>query len=258
MAIVTEAKHDWVALGVEYLQRKSSTSAKDFAEEKGIKYSTFTKAMSRHRTKIELAYDAGSLRSRKGLSKREKTLLLINDFRESMRKKARNEGAKAGVKSLEWFRETAKTVRGHKVRGVSPGKLYLFEYDAKYKDELPYWDKYPLVVFLGTRSTREGQVVYGLNLHYIAPKARQEFLEELLKYASTDQLSNKTELKVNWSQLKHLKGAEQMIKAYIPKRMTGIKEVNPKDWANVIYLPLQKFVKGTSGRTSVKAIWSRA
>ena len=98
--------------------------------------------------------------------------------------------------------------------------------------------------------------MYGLNLHYIPPKARQEFLEELLKqYANTPTITNKTHLKIDWSKVKGFKGADQMIKAYIPGNIKGtITEIKPSDWANVVMLPLQQFMsKGK--RFSSQKVW---
>ena len=99
--------------------------------------------------------------------------------------------------------------------------------------------------------------MYGLNLHYIPPKARQQFLEELLKqYANTPTITNKTKLKIDWSQVKGFRGADQMIKAYIPGNIMGsLVEIAPKDWANVVLMPLQSFYsKGK--RFSANKVWS--
>jgi kynureninase len=77
--------------------------------------------------------------------------------------------------------------------------------------------------------------MYGLNLHYIPPKARQQFLEELLKqYANTPTITNKTKLKIDWSQVKGFAGADKMIKAYLPGHIRGsLAEIKPADWANM-------------------------
>ena len=43
----------------------------------------------------------------------------------------------------------------------------------------------------------------------IPPKARQQFLEELLKqYSNTPTITNKTKLKIDWSQVKGFRGAD--------------------------------------------------
>lgn len=248
---------DWVKLGLEYQSRKKTISAKMFAAEKGIVYGTFTKAMSRYASRIMTAMELEGIKGKRNLTKSEQQLKLINDFRSTLRDKAKNVGAAANNKSLKWFAEVQKTIKGHVVTKPTPGRLYTFAYDAKYKDTLPYWDKYPLIVFLHTgRAANGGPLFYGLNLHYIPPKARQSFLEELLKnYSSTKSITNKTRLKINWSNVKGMKGTDEMIKSYLPGHFKGaMVEIKPQDWSNVIFMPTQSFMSGKK-RYSARKVW---
>ena len=79
-------------------------------------------------------------------------------------------------RSMNWYQNQIKNLRsmntnvnsmltGHRdLRAqIVPGGLYLFQYDAKHKDTLPYWDKLPLV--FPFRKVPDG--FYGLNLHYL-------------------------------------------------------------------------------------------
>lgn len=258
--IVRETKESrWVALGVEWLQAKEKgVKAVDFAKEKGINYSTFTASMSRYASRINLAIDANNLRKKSpnALNKKERARLMINAYRDSLRQQVKtSNGAKSNNKSVKWFTDVMKGVRGHKATRPTEGRLYAYVYDAKHKDTLPYWDKYPLIIFLGTNKG----LFYGLNLHYIPPKARQQMLEELLvRYASTPTLSNKTRLKIKWSDVKGFYGADQMIKAYLPQNVQGtFIEIKPSDWANVTLLPTQQFIsKGK--RYSANKVWGNA
>lgn len=259
---ITRQEKAWVNLGVEWYTRKAKgTSAKEFAEEKNIPYTTFTRSMLRYREKIKLAYAAEIAKSKPKdrLSKREKEAILINSFRQSMREKIRNEGAAANNKSEKWFKTTiANGVRGHKVTRPETGKLYAFIYDAKHKATLPFWDKYPLIIFLGTSKSKVSKttLMHGLNLHYVPPKARQQFLEELLKnYSSTDQIANNTKLNIDWTKVKGFRGADKMIKAYLPDHVKGVfMEIKPSDWANVVMMPLQSFQSGGKRFASTK-VW---
>lgn len=257
---MNKTERQWVEIGVEWLTDKAKgKTSKAFAEERGINYSTFTKSMSRYQARIKVAYKVKLLESKptNKLSKADRQLIMINSFRKSIRDKIANEGAASNTKSAKWFTETIKkSVRGHVVAKPQPGKLYAYIYDAKHKDTLAYWDKYPLVIYLGIG---KHNLMYGLNLHYIPPKARQEFLEELLKqYANTSTITNNTKLKIDWSKVKGFKGADQMIKAYIPGNIKGtIVEIKPSDWANVVLLPLQAFYsKGK--KFSAKKVWAKS
>lgn len=256
----SKSEQQWVKIGVEYAKAKAKgTTAKEFADERGFNYASFTKAMSRYQSRIKTAVKVEKLEKKpqNKLTKAERQLIMINSFRSSLRDKIKNEGAAVNNKSAKWFTETiTKNVRGHQVSKPEPGKLYAYIYDAKHKDTLPYWDKYPLIINLGFGQNGTSRVMYGLNLHYIPPKARQEFLEELLKqYANTPVISNKTKLKINWSQVKGFKGADQMIKSYLPGHIKGpMIEIKPADWANVVMMPLQQFMsKGK--RYSATSVW---
>lgn len=250
----------WVQIGVEFHHAKlKGVSSKEFADKKGLNYASFTKAMSRYSSAIKTAIKIEKLEKTPGnkLTKAERQLILINSFRSSIRDKIKNEGAAVNNKSAKWFADTlSKNIRGHKVTKPQPGKLYAYMYDAKHKDTLPYWDKFPLIIYLGLGKQGSTTLMYGLNLHYIPPKARQQFLEELLKqYASTPTITNSTKLKIDWSKVKGFKGADKMIKAYLPQNIKGqLVEIKPADWANVVMLPLQQFVS-QGKRFSATTVW---
>lgn len=256
----SKSENQWVALGVEFsTARKKGMTSKSFAESKGINPATFSKAMSRYSSRIKVAVKVAEIEKKPSgkMTKQERALVMVNSFRASIRDKIKNDGAAVNNKSSRWFAETIKkNVRGHSVTKPQPGKLYAYIYDAKHKDTLPFWDRYPLIIYLGLGTQGTSTLMYGLNLHYIPPKARQEFLEELLKqYANTPVISNNTKLKIRWSQVKGFRGADKMIKAYIPGNIKGnLIEIKPSDWANVVLLPLQQFVsKGK--RYSATSVW---
>ena len=56
------------------------------------------------------------------------------------------------------------------------GEMYMFFYDAKYKDVLPYYDAFPLVIMMGPAAGG----FYGMNLHYLPPVLRAKALDALL------------------------------------------------------------------------------
>lgn len=259
---VQRKEREWIRLGVEFQKAKAKgKTSKQFAEEKGLVLSTFQRSMAKHASKIKTALEIEKLekKSRGKLTKAEQSLLLINSFRSSLRDKVKNEGAASNNKSAKWFVDTIKkNVRGHSVTKPQVGRIYTYIYDAKHKDTLPYWDKFPLIIYLGDGTTKNGSYLwYGLNLHYIPPKARQTFLEELLKnYSNTPVISNKTKLKINWSKVKGFHGSDLMIKSYLPGHIKGaVIEIKPVDWANVVMMPTQQFMSGGK-RFGASKVWS--
>lgn len=258
---------DWVQLGVDFRRAKlKGVSAKKFAEARDINYATFTKSMARYRKQIddEVARrkEETEARRKRNDYRKQHAVDIVNDFRNSLKKVTVGVPlAKRQRESSEWFSQFLKTsIKTHKVAKPATGRLYTFGYDAKYKDTLPYWDRFPLIVFLGSGRSKAGNIVfYGLNLHYAPPKARQEFLEELLKrgYGSTKRLSNKTMFKINWNNVKNMRGASHMIKSYLPSHLqTPLAEIAPRDWAKSVWLPTQTFVSKGKG-FSAKKVWSQ-
>ena len=258
---------DWVELGVKFRRAKAKgVSAKKFAADNAINYTTFTKSMHRYKKQIddEIIRRAEETEARKKRNdyRKKHAVDIVNDFRNSLKKIT--VGVPHGKRqkdSTDWFGDfLKKSIKTHRVAKPATGRLYTFIYDAKYKDTLPYWDRFPLIIFLGSGKSKAGNVVfYGLNLHYAPPRARQEFLEELLKrgFGTTDRLSNKTTLKIRWSNVKHMRGADQMIKAYLPSHLKSpLAEIAPKDWAKSVWLPTQAFV--SKGKPySAKKVWNR-
>lgn len=253
----TKTREDWIKIGVDYLVHKDKHwKQSEYAKEAGIPLSTLEKRLRMYRKEILAEYEIEKkLIVLTGNKKKD----IINQFRTLLKDRSKT-GLGARRKSKEWFDKTVKDA--YRTRMTSRpiiGRIYAYTYDAKYKDTLPYWDQFPLIVYLGSRSTKDGGTIFhGLNLHYIAPKARQEFLEALLvNYSSTSTINSNTKLRINWNMVKSMKGSELMIKAYIPKNVKGqMKEINPKDWPSIIFLPSQNFI--SKGRPfSARKVWNK-
>ena len=98
----------------------------------------------------------------------------------------------AGIrKSVDWYRKNvaylsnritaAALMRSGKLNGIpSKGRLNFFFYDPKYKQVLPLYDRFPLVLPL---ETIPGWFM-GLNFHYIRPVQRVSLLNNLQRFAT--------------------------------------------------------------------------
>lgn len=62
---------------------------------------------------------------------------------------------------------------------LQPGKLYVFNYQAKYPDRYSYWDRNPIVIGLGKYPTKTGYVNKGINISWYPPKARKYIVEKI-------------------------------------------------------------------------------
>lgn len=124
------------------------------------------------------------------------------------------------------------------------GGMYFFAYDAKYKDILPYFDRFPLVLML----ERYDDGFLGLNLHYLPLKYRIAFLEKLMSHA-TAQYNNMGEvyrIKITYEILKaatQFKEFQPCLKRYLWSHIQSkvILKVEPEEWDVAAFLPIQRF-----------------
>jgi len=121
------------------------------------------------------------------------------------------------------------------------GGLYFFYYSPKGKDDLPYYDKFPLVLTL----ERYPDSFLGLNLHYLPLKYRIQFLDKLFDYALYDNNDELKRLRVTYEILnasKRFKEFRPCIKKYLYSNIQSkILAVQPNEWDIAAYLPIQQF-----------------
>ena len=114
------------------------------------------------------------------------------------------------TKSATWYKNAISSI-GQKITAqklLAQGKLSarpnigllnLFFYDPKYKETLPYYDTFPLVLPLD--SIKGG--FSGLNFHYLSPGLRLRLLEQMQRYATNKDLT-KARFDVSWSRVKSI------------------------------------------------------
>lgn len=124
---------------------------------------------------------------------------------------------------------------------IIPGSMYIFKYDPKYADTLPYYDRYPLVIPF--RHVPNG--FYGLNLHYLHPQLRVALLDALMVYATNKNLNENTKLKFTWQMAaiaaknKHIGSC---VKMYLGDHIESqFMRIVPEYWVSAIMLPLESF-----------------
>jgi len=137
------------------------------------------------------------------------------------------------------------------------GRFYFFFYDAKLKDELPYWDKFPLVIPIQQYS--DGFL--GLNLHYITPRDRLILLTQLKRFQTGALGDEKTRLKLSYPILKATHNAYRAtpcIKRYLVGHIRSrVVEIAPEEWQIAAALPLQQFKSNTQSVSSQK-VWKES
>lgn len=174
---------------------------------------------------------------------------------------------KAVSGSVDWFRKSIQGI-GSKDREKSArdwinqrvtlnhvgiGSMFLFSYDAKYKNELPYWDAFPLVIPI--EIYHDGFL--GINLHYLRPETRAILLDKLLEYSTSKKINVNTKLNLSYRLLKNVskfREVQPCLKKYLINRVrSNFIWIPPKDWGYAIYLPVEKFQK-----KSKNYVWSES
>lgn len=166
--------------------------------------------------------------------------------------KIRDEVAAAnGERSMQWYYGQIKRLGlrtgnealysgfGKFATGIQIGKMYLFAYDPKLKDSLPYYDTYPLVFPF---ASAEGGF-RGINLHYLPPLARKTFIKELMRYLTATKLTEKSKLRLSWRVLQKYSQAQICVKQYLLSHVQSrFLEIDPRDWNTAALLPVENFV----------------
>jgi hypothetical protein len=126
------------------------------------------------------------------------------------------------------------------------GKMYFFYYDAKTKDSLPYYDRFPLVIPI--EQYQNGFL--GLNLHYIHPKQRIILLDNLSNTLNNNNYNETTKLRINYDYLTRASRVFQAmpcIKRYLYSNITSrFLEISADEWDIAALLPVENFVGANS------------
>ena len=161
----------------------------------------------------------------------------------------------SGRKSFNWYMNQVKGVMrgvtnpssaianeiGKPVSQFHIGSMYLFRYDAKFKEKLPYWDAFPLC--LPFKPTENG--FWGLNLHYLPYMTRARLLGKLMETTQDKTIDDKTTMRYNWELLSNsaqFPEVKPCVKRYLTTRLRSkFFEINPQDWKGAIFLPVEDF-----------------
>lgn len=118
----------------------------------------------------------------------------------------------------------------------------MFFYDPKTKERMPYYDEFPLIIMVGPA---EGGF-YGLNLHYLSPRLRALFFDELMEYMNNDKYDETTRFRLTYNLLsksRKLRLFEPCFKRYLFSQVQSkTVEVPPSEWEIAMFLPTDSFV----------------
>ena len=130
----------------------------------------------------------------------------------------------------------------HMRSAIMPGNLYMYVYDPKTKDDLPYYDRFPLV--FPFRKTQDGFI--GLNMHYLPYDLRINLLDQLLIFKNNSRWDETTKIKYSWALIdgvSRYKAAKPCVKQYLSGHVRSqFRQIYAEDWATAMLLPVERFV----------------
>jgi len=158
--------------------------------------------------------------------------------------------------SQKWFRNKLKNIwqvnrqkllRDSALQRVARqrmGDMYMFFYDPKHKETLPYYDTFPLIIMV----EKAPGGFYGLNMHYLPPVLRAKLFDGLAK--SDERYDENTRFRARYRLLqsvRKLKYFKPCFKHYLTKHVEGrISKVEAPEWEIALFMPTQRFKKATA------------
>lgn len=169
--------------------------------------------------------------------------------------------------SRQWFRDRAQEIR--KINNTrmmvnkdrmreslgprSIGKMFMFYYDPKHKQTLPYYDRFPLVFPI--KFYPDGFL--GINLHYLPLDARAKLMDALYTTLNNTKMNGTTRLRISYDILNsasRFKYFRPCVKRYLGKHVANqFLYIHPEDWDKAILLPTERFSKRSKGY-----VWNRS
>ena len=134
---------------------------------------------------------------------------------------------------------------GRAVSKIEIGSMYLFRYDPKHKDTLPYYDRFPLIFPI---NTAKGGFL-GINFHYLPPQLRAKLMDGLYGVVTNQNYDETTKIRASYGILNgaaKYKEFKPTVKHYLDSQVRSkFMYVNPAEWDIALFLPTAQFVGAT-------------
>lgn len=154
-------------------------------------------------------------------------------------------------RSFQWYQaqiaklgnvSTSKLMQqGKLVSTLFPGNMYMFRYDPKMKDTLPYYDTFPLV--LPFRRVQGGFI--GINFHYLPYQTRLRMMRTVSEFTEDPKIDESTFVRVTWRLIEStamLKPLRFCVKHYILEQVQSrFLKIPFTDWFIASQLPVERF-----------------
>ena len=133
------------------------------------------------------------------------------------------------------------------------GNMYMYFYDPKLKQTLPYYDRFPLTIMVEPAPGG----FYGLNLHYLNYNVRARFLDELMDLGPAKSTESTRLRRLRYKLLastRTYKEFKPCFKHYLTNHIRSpLSRIPMTDWEIAIFLPVEQFKK-----KSKATIWAES
>ena len=165
-------------------------------------------------------------------------------------------------KSITWFRrKVTSATKNDKISTKSVmsrrddltarllvGRMYHFKYNPKWKEKLPYWDIFPLVIPVDAYADGFS----GLNLHYLPPRLRARLFDQLSSIVTDKNLNERAKFRISYDLLNGVKKYrlfKPTFKRYLYSQVRSrFLLMPPAEWQIALFLPTQRFQRAKSAR----------
>lgn len=161
-------------------------------------------------------------------------------------------------RSIEWFKKKINELGGNspsartdlltqtkkqQVTNIFPGAMYMYKYDPKYAETLPFYDKFPCTLVFGL--TNNGFM--GINFHYLPYIIRGKLYDKLALIAAKYHNNNQQVMRMNWKLLGNVSKFPEVrpaVKQYLYSHVRSrFIRIDVDDWRSAILLPVDSFAK---------------
>jgi hypothetical protein len=159
--------------------------------------------------------------------------------------------------SMGWLNLKVKALKSNapeldkiiKKKVFYPGGMFFFSYDAKYKDTLPYWDKFPLIILLENK----GSHFLGVNIHYLPYEVRSLIIAEIASKSQYIKENDMLVSDISYEIIKRSKNykdlKEYCIKLYLKSNVKSrILPVEAHEWLFAANLPVADMQKQSNSK----------
>ena len=178
---------------------------------------------------------------------------------QKISQEGRAEGLTPGTEDAsDWFRDRASSVASvnvqremkntdrlyNKIGDTDVGRMYMFFYDPKHKDTLPYYDRFPLIFVM----EKYADGFLGMNLHYLPPLFRARLMDQLYAIEKQDNMRESKKLRMSYSLLasaSKFRYFQPTVKRYLNNHVRSrFLYVPYEEWDIALFLPTERFKKG--------------